>query len=290
MEKTKTHKMRDYVMLTKFRLSALVIFSAVLGFFIGIDTEWTWISLTSLALGGALVTAGANGLNQVWEKDTDQKMRRTEDRPVASGRMASIEGFGISLGLGVSGVFLLYMGTNPLTALLSALALLVYVLVYTPLKRITPLAVFVGAFPGAIPPLLGYVAAHGTVTNEALMLFALQFIWQFPHFWAIAWRLNEDYERGGFFLLPFSSGRSRENAFQILMYTLALIPMSFIPLWFGYLHGITTIVLVLAALAFAYPAVRLYFSCSMKDATNLMFASFVYLPVMQIAYLLDRFL
>jgi protoheme IX farnesyltransferase len=290
MEKTKPQKMRDYVMLTKFRLSALVIFSAVLGFFIGVDTEWTWTSLAALALGGSLVTAGANGLNQVWEKETDRKMRRTEERPVASGRMTVSEGLLVSLGLGLSGVVVLFLGTNPWTAILSAVALLVYVLVYTPLKRITPLAVFVGAFPGAIPPLLGYVAAHGAVTNEAIMLFALQFIWQFPHFWAIAWRLNEDYERGGFFLLPFSSGRSRENAFQILIYTLALIPMSFIPLWFGYLHPITTGVLVVAALGFAYPAVRLYFSCAMKDATNLMFASFVYLPVMQIAYLLDRFL
>ncbi len=277
-------------MLTKFRLSALVVFSAVLGFFIGIESDWTWTCLAALSIGGALVTAGANGLNQVWEKETDRKMQRTSDRPVASGRMASLEGLWVSLGLGVSGVILLYVGTNALTAVLSAVALLVYVLLYTPLKRVTSLAVFVGAFPGAIPPLLGYVAAHGFITNEGLMLFALQFIWQFPHFWAIAWRLNDDYEKGGFFLLPFSSGRSRENAFQILIYTLALIPMSFIPLWFGYLHMATTVVLVLSALAFAYPAVRLYFSCAMKDATNLMFASFVYLPVMQIAYLLDRFL
>lgn len=277
-------------MLTKFRLSALVVFSAVLGFFIGIESDWTWTCLAALSIGGALVTAGANGLNQVWEKETDRKMQRTSDRPVASGRMASLEGLWVSLGLGVSGVILLYVGTNALTAVLSAVALLVYVLLYTPLKRVTSLAVFVGAFPGAIPPLLGYVAAHGIITNEGLMLFALQFIWQFPHFWAIAWRLNDDYEKGGFFLLPFSSGRSRENAFQILIYTLALIPMSFIPLWFGYLHMATTVVLVLSALAFAYPAVRLYFSCAMKDATNLMFASFVYLPVMQIAYLLDRFL
>lgn len=283
-------RLREYAVLTKMRLASLVIVSAVLGFFIGAADEWTWNTLLALFIGGTCITGSANGLNQVWEKNTDRLMSRTSDRPLPAGRMGQAEALTVSITLGLFGFGIMLLGTNPLCAWLSMAALLVYVFLYTPLKRITPLAVFVGAFPGAVPPLLGYTAATGGIPNEALMLFALQFMWQFPHFWAIAWRADQDYKKGGFVLLPFSSGHSRENAFQIMLYTCSLIPLSLLPYWLGYIHLLPTVILVTASVLFAIPAIRLYFSCSMKDATRLMFASFFYLPVIQLAYLLDVYL
>jgi heme o synthase len=193
-----------------------------------------------------------------------------------------LEAYILVIVFAVTGTLFLWFGTNPLCALLSVSSLVLYAFAYTPLKRISSIAVFVGAIPGALPPLLGYVAATGTIDYFAMLLFAGQFMWQFPHFWAIAWRLNEDYGKAGFSLLPFKSGHSKQNAFQILIYTLFLIPVSIIPVFMGYTNPISGIIIGLSGVAFLIPAIWLYKSLSMKAASALMFSSFLYLPVVQI--------
>jgi heme o synthase len=284
--KSRSNKLRDYAVLTKLRLASLVIVSAGFGYFIGTDSADMKV-LLSLLVGGTLVTMGANGMNQVWERVSDALMERTRNRPIPSGRMGWLEAWLVSVAFAAGGVIILFLGTNNLTAFFSLGALLSYVFVYTPMKRVSPMAVFVGAFPGAAPPMLGWIAATGEITHEGWILFALQFVWQFPHFWSIAWRLDSDYRKGGFYLLPFSDGHSQRNAFQILLYTLALLPLSWLPFWFGYLNLGSTLIIFLASVGFAIPALQLYFSLNMKDATKLMFASFVYLPVILTAYLIN---
>ncbi|MDX5319829.1 MAG: protoheme IX farnesyltransferase, partial [Bacteroidota bacterium] len=177
---------------------------------------------------------------------------------------------------------------NPLSGWLALASLVSYAFFYTPLKRISPIAVFVGAFPGAIPPMLGYVAVTGSIDAIAIALFSIQFFWQFPHFWAIAWILDEDYKRAGYRLLPSFEGRGKRSARQMMWYTFVLIPMGFLPYSLGVSGLISGIVASAAALAFLYYAIKLYRSCSDKDAKVLMFASFLYLPVVLVAFVLDK--
>jgi protoheme IX farnesyltransferase len=281
-------RFKDYVLLTKLRLSALVIISALFGYLIALKGALVdWSVLVGLMVGGALVTMGANGMNQVLERVSDALMDRTRNRPIPAGRMGFREGWFVSMALGLLGFVVLWYTTHAVTAILSIASLLVYVLVYTPMKRMTSIAVFVGAFPGAVPPLLGWVAATGSISHEALVLFFLQFIWQFPHFWSIAWRLEEDYKKGGFYLLPFNGGRDRKNAFQILLYTFFLLPMSWLPYYFGYMTLLGGGLLFGLSVLFLWPSVVLYFSLKNSAATQLMFASFFYLPLLLIIYLLN---
>jgi protoheme IX farnesyltransferase len=180
---------------------------------------------------------------------------------------------------------------NPLAGILGFAALVLYVAVYTPLKRVTPFAVFVGAIPGAMPPMLGCVAAttgFGQITHLAWIMFAVQFIWQFPHFWAIAWRINDDYLKAGFKMLPSPGGRNKASAFQIVVYAIGLIPISVLPTFFGFTGHIAAAVAVVAGVVFAMQAIKLYQTLSGEDAKNLMFGSFIYLPVVQLAYLIDK--
>lgn len=273
-------KGKDILAFTKLRLASLVIFSAVLGYVIGAE-QINWLEFSALALGGTMITAASNGMNQILERLPDGMMERTRNRPLPTGRMSQGFAWALSLSLAVTGALILWMFTNPLTCLISILALLSYVLFYTPLKSKTPLAVFVGAFPGAAPPLLGYVAATGTIDAVAVLLFSMQFMWQFPHFWAIAWRLDEDYRKAGFNLLPFPNGRSKANAFQILLYSLCLIPVGLAPFWLNMIGIWPMLGLLLAGLIMVLPAARLYLYDDMKDAKRLMFASFLYLPMIQ---------
>lgn len=271
---------------TKFRLAALVIMSAVLGYLIGSDTV-DYLELTLLTLGGAFITGAANGLNQIAEKDVDKLMSRTQNRPLPTGRMTVREAYTVCLAMAGSGAVMLWVGTNWLCAVLSLSAMLMYAYVYTPMKRISPIAVFIGAIPGALPPLLGWVAARGFIGYEALVLFIIQFFWQFPHFWAIAWRSHEDYTKAGFYLLPLKSkdpskGLSRDNAVIILFYTLMCVIAGLLPYFFGYCGLVSTIIITVAGIYFSYTSTRLLISCSMKDATSVMFASFFYLPVVQL--------
>jgi protoheme IX farnesyltransferase len=277
-------KVKDYVILTKFRLSALVVVSALAGYLVAAPAV-DGLSLLYLLVGGFLVTGSSNAFNQVIEREFDKNMERTKNRPIAAGRMSVTEGLIASFLMGIAGIFLLYM-LNPLSAVLGFLALFMYVVLYTPLKRVTPWAVFVGAFPGAIPPMLGYIAFTGTFDLTAGMLFFVQFMWQFPHFWAIAWKIDDDYKKAGFSLLP-TGKRDKGSAFQIMFYSLILIPVSLFPWVFGLAGLFAASISLVAGTLFYLAAVRFYRSMEMKHATFLMFASFFYLPIVQYAYVID---
>jgi protoheme IX farnesyltransferase len=274
----------------KLRLAALVVVSA--GICYGLAaTTFDWGVFGWLILGGTLLTGASNGFNEVIERELDALMERTKTRPLPTGRMSVAEAVIVATLTAAAGIGILGMLINPMSGILGLIALLSYVLAYTPLKRVTPFAVFVGAIPGAIPPMLGCVAAtegFGEVTHLAWLMFAVQFIWQFPHFWAIAWRVHDDYLRAGFKMLPSTGGRDRASAFQIVIYTLGLIPISLLPTFFGFVGNIAAVVAVVAGGIFAKQAIDLYRSLSAEDAKRLMFGSFFYLPVVQLAYLFDK--
>jgi len=281
-------KITDYAVFIKLRLSMLVVFSAVIGFALISRGSMDWAKAAWLTLAGFLVTGSANGFNQIIEKGYDKIMDRTSMRPLPQERMSVSEATVFASAIGTIGLMILWFFLNPLSSILSALSIALYVLAYTPLKRVSPFAVMVGAFPGAFPPLLGAIAAtegFGTVPYEGLVLFALQFIWQFPHFWAIAWVMDEDYKKAGFRLLP-SGERNKASAFQVVVYTLFLLLISMVPVFFGMTStAVAPVVILICGLVFFYYAVKLYKDCSVKAAQKVMFGSFAYLPLVQLAIL-----
>lgn len=287
-------KISDYAQFIKLRLASLVVLSAAIGFVIGCHTnnlEVNWSKMLMLIIGGFLVTGSSNGFNQIIEKDPDKLMDRTQNRPLPQERMSVNESFVLAGIMGIAGVAILWFFMNPLSGILGTLALILYTVVYTPLKRITPFAVFVGAFPGAIPPLLGVVAAtegFGNIPLQAWILFVGQFIWQFPHFWAIAWVLDEDYKKAGFNMLPSIGGRDKSSAFQILVYTLFLFPMSLLPVLFGMSGSVSVIIISVCSIFFIWQAYTLYKECTVEAARKLMFGSFVYLPAVQLAVMFGK--
>src|SRR5690554_4324979 len=283
---TAMHKVRDIGLLTKVRLALVVVISAVAGYFMG-PGEFSLIQLMLLIVGGFLVTGASNAFNQAIEHNLDRLMDRTRERPIPAGRMSIGESIAIASVFAIAGIVCLAM-INWLSAVLGFLALFVYVAVYTPLKQITPWAVFVGAFPGAIPPMLGYIAASGSFGLEPGILFVVQFIWQFPHFWAIAWVVDEDYSKAGFSLLPSTGRKDKSSAFQILLYSLFLIPASLLPWMFEMTGNWSAVPVVMLGVAFAYLAFRLMRTCERRDARILMFASFIYLPLVQLLYVIDK--
>lgn len=290
-EEKSSSRMKDLAMLFKLRLTFLVVISAVLGYFMGTSTA-DWSKLAALAIGGILLTGGSNGLNQVIEREWDKLMLRTMHRPIPAGRMHVREGIIISLIAGIAGIVVLWTCINTAAGVLGLLAFFMYVAIYTPLKRISSLAVFVGAFPGAIPPMLGYVAATNDYGIEAGLLFAMQFMWQFPHFWAIAWVAHDDYVRGGYKLLPFNEGRTKNTAYQILLYSLFLIPVSLLPWAIPFekplIGNLAAAVACICGAVMAWFAFKLVRSCDMADARKVMFTSFFYLPVVQLFYVIDK--
>jgi len=280
-------KITDYAQLTKMRLASLVVFSALTGYFFAVSfSDAVWLDILFLVVGGFMVTGSSNAFNQIIERDFDKLMKRTAERPIPDGRMESAEAFMLAGILGITGVVILWFGLNPLSGLLGTLALILYVAVYTPLKRKGPIAVFVGAFPGAIPPMLGYVAATNDFGLIPGVLFATQFIWQFPHFWAIAWKADDDYTKAGFRLMPSASGKSTTSAFYILIYTIFLIPISLFPIIFTTVSALVMTLVALAGMGFTWYAIRLFNTKSDSAALKLMFASFVYLPIVQLLYLI----
>jgi protoheme IX farnesyltransferase len=278
-------KFKTYLIFIKFRLSFLVILSAISGYLFAGGVNLTELSF--LIIGGILVTGASNGANQIWEQNLDKLMNRTNRRPLPLGLMSNREAYAIVIISLVVGIALLYL-INIYSALLGLFAFVSYVFVYTPLKQVSPWAVFVGAFPGAIPPFLGAIAATNDFGLLPGVLFFVQFTWQFPHFWAIAWILHEDYQRAGFYLLPSKSGKSKFSAFQIMVYSLALIPFSLIPWLMGWCGNITLIVASVLGILFFVYSYRLYSTLEDKDARKLMFASFVYLPIIQFVYVFDK--
>jgi protoheme IX farnesyltransferase len=281
----KPSKFKTYLVFTKFRLSFLVILSALTGYLFAGGKDLTEIAY--LMLGGTLVTGASNGANQIWERNLDKIMNRTNRRPLPTGEMSLKEAFIIVILFLFIGTYLLWL-INLKSAVLGLLAFLSYVFVYTPLKQVTPWAVFVGAFPGAIPPFLGAIAATDAFGFVPGVLFFVQFTWQFPHFWAIAWVLYDDYKKAGFSLLPSKEGKSKASGFQIMAYSLALIPFSLMPWLLGWTGVVTLISASLLGIWFFYLSYKLFHSCETADARKLMFASFVYLPIIQFIYVFDR--
>lgn len=291
-------KLADYASLTKLRLASLVVYSAGLGYGIAlltsevfpnankVDASFSWITFLYILIGGFLVTGSSNGFNQVIERESDKKMTRTQNRPLPSGRMQVPEAIIVSSLIGIIGLFLLYQ-INYISFALGLIALVSYVAIYTPLKKITPISVFVGAFPGSIPPMIGYIAATGEFGFEPGMIFLVQFVWQFPHFWAIAWKGSEDYAKGGYRMLPFGDDKDKRTAFIILFYTLFVIPAGMLP-WVFEISGLVSMILSVAlGIYFIRPAIKLYQSLEDEDALKLMFASFSYLPLIFLFYYLD---
>lgn len=278
-------KVKMYMDFTKFRLSALVILSALSGYlFVGASDG---IEMVWLMVGGFLVTAASNGSNQIWERELDRLMNRTGKRPLPTGDMGVREALIIVAFCLLTGLWML-LQLNLGSMLLGLAAYISYVFIYTPMKRITPWAVFVGAFPGAIPPMLGAVAGSDSFGLVPGVLFFVQFVWQFPHFWAIAWVVYDDYQLGGFSLLPSKSGRTKSSAYQIAAYSLMLIPFSLLPWAMGWTSYITLIIAGLCSLLFFLQSYKLLITCDTKDAKRLMFASFIILPVLQFLYVFDR--
>ena len=281
----KPSQFKIYLIFTKFRLSFLVILSALSGYLFAGGTDL--LEIFYLLLGGTLVTAASNGANQIWERDLDSLMKRTENRPLPRGWMSLNEAYLICIFSLIIGTILLLL-INWQSAALGFLAFITYVFIYTPMKRVSPWAVLVGAFPGAIPPFLGAIAATDHFGFLPGILFFVQFTWQFPHFWAIAWVLYDDYKLAGFSLLPSKSGRSKASAFQIMAYSLALIPFSLVPWLLGWTGSLTLYVAAGLGILFFLYAYKLFVNCETADARKLMFASFVYLPIIQFVYVFDR--
>lgn len=282
-------KLREVAVLFKLRLASLVVVSAILGYLLGIaEGGFSWLGIIGLTVAGTLLTGASNALNQVLEIREDGLMQRTSDRPLVRGTLSIPEAMFAALLAGGIGTALLWFQFGPLTGILGFMSLFMYVALYTPMKKHSPWAVFVGAFPGAFPPMLGFVAATGHFGLGPGLLFAMQFMWQFPHFWAIAWVLDDDYAKAGFRLLPSAGGRDRRSAFLILLYTLFVIPVGMLPWVFGTVGPLAMMVAVICGVVMLVPAVRLFLSQDKADARKLMFASFLYLPVVQLAYVLDR--
>ena len=271
------------------RLAISVVFSSVAGYFLGADSI-DLLTVVMLGVGGYCLVGASNAYNQILEKDLDLLMDRTRNRPVPSGRMSVNMAFFIASALTILGLVILYL-INPRTAMFGAISIFLYVSVYTPLKTKTPLSVFVGAFPGAIPFMLGWVAATGNFGIEPGTLFMVQFFWQFPHFWALGWWLYDDYKKGGFFMLP-TGKKDKGTAVQIVLYTVWTILVSLIPA-FGltgklYITPVSAILVLLLGLVMLYHALKLYKNRDGKSAKKLMLASVSYITLLQIIYVLDK--
>ncbi|MBD0824839.1 heme o synthase [Aestuariibaculum marinum] len=281
----------DFKEITKMRLALSVVFSSLAGYLLGVDTV-SYKTLLLLALGGYFMVGASNAFNQIIEKDLDALMNRTKNRPIPSGRMSVTTAFIIACVFTLLGIIILY-AINKQTAMFGAISIFLYTCVYTPLKTKTPLAVFVGAIPGAIPFMLGWVAATDDFGIEPGTLFALQFFWQFPHFWAIGWFLYEDYKKGGFFMLP-TGKQDKGTAVQIIMYTIWTILVSIIPV-FGFtgkleLSIVSAVIVFLLGLWMLYYAFRLFKIMTEKAARQLMLVSVSYISLIQIVYVIDKFI
>ncbi|MCC6682364.1 MAG: protoheme IX farnesyltransferase [Phycisphaeraceae bacterium] len=278
----------DYVELTKPRITLMVVITAAIGYAFGSSEVWDWPRFAAMIGGVGLACSGAAALNQVIEWRTDALMKRTANRPIPAGRVAARNGLLLGVLLSIVGVALLAISCNPLSSALCAATVLVYALLYTPMKRKSTLALEIGALPGAMPPVIGYAAAAGAVGEPALMLLAIMYVWQLPHFQAIAWLYREEYARAGLVMLPVIDPSGQRTFRQILMTTMLLIPLGVLPTAMG-VSGWTSYGITLACgLLFAAAAVALVFQPSRLRARRLFLTSLIYLPVVFAALLLDR--
>ncbi len=291
-------KLKDYLLLIKLSLSIMVVFSSVISYLLVPGIDFDVVRILLLFIGGLLVTGSANTINQVVEKDTDALMKRTAVRPIASGRMSPQEGWGFAILTGAIGVFILGHFFNWTAASIAAFSLFLYAFIYTPLKKVNSIAVLVGAVPGGLPCLIGWVAGFAPGEEISwtggIVLFLVQFFWQFPHFWAIAWIAHNDYSTAGFKLLPSDKGPTRFTAMQTIVYSLLLLPATVAPYFldiseFESIKGMIGFMLVILANIFmVLRSVALYKNMDIKSARGVMFGSYIYLPVVLLALLLSK--
>lgn len=281
-------KLKDYQQLMKFTLSFTVVFSSVVCYLLVPGITFDIISVLLLFAGGLLITGAANALNQIAEKDTDAIMKRTAQRPVASGRMTVDEAATFAVVAAVFGVFIIGIWLNWVAAGISLFSLFLYGFVYTPLKKVHSIAVLVGAIPGALPCLIGWAAGDPALGVGGWILFLLQFFWQFPHFWAIAWVVNEDYNRAGFRLLPAKGGPGKYAAVQSILYSVLLLPIGVLPYVFGMSGMVSLVVVAVANLGMLWQCVRLFKALDVQAARRVMFSSYIYLPVVLLALLANK--
>jgi heme o synthase len=283
-----TPLIKAYFKLTKFRLTSTVAFSSGMGYILAERGDVHWFNLSIFLLGGFCITVSANIINQIIERDSDKLMDRTASRPMPEGSIGLYQAIIAAIVFLIAGTVILALFSTPNALILSLVSLVIYSFVYTPLKTISPVAVFIGAFPGAFPPMIGWLAVTGEYGWEPGVLFAIQFFWQFPHFWAIAWVLDDDYKKAGIKLLPTKDGRNKHTATIIMSYTFCLLPISFLPYIFG-MAGITSAYIALACgVLFFLQTMYLWKECTVKAALLLMFGSFLYLPIVQIAFVLNK--
>lgn len=280
--------MRDYLELTKPRITILILICAAAGYWFGCGSAFRWPVLARALLGTALLASGTSALNQWYEADSDAKMRRTRRRPIPAGRMKRGHALVFGVLLAVAGFAALWYGTNPLAAVLGAFTLLTYLLLYTPLKQRSPACTIVGAIPGAMPPLIGYAAAGRGLDAAALALFAILFVWQFPHFDAIAWMYREDYARGGIRMLPVLDPDGRSTARRIVAGSLLLLPIGLLPPWLGMTGAAYTAAAIAGGLGMLYFAARLGWQRTAARAHAVLLASVLYLPALLGVMALDR--
>lgn len=291
---------KDYLALSKFTLSFTVVFSCVVCYLLSPNVLFDFKMIGLLFVAGMLVTASANAINQALEKNTDALMQRTKKRPVASGRMTQQHAFIFALVTGLSGTLMMWHYFNLTSALLSLFSLFIYGYIYTPLKTKNAVAVLIGGFPGALPCLIGWTAGFSEGGNNTwtggLILFAIQFIWQFPHFWAIAWVAHKDYSRAGFKLLPSATGPTKATALQVILYSVLMIPVGMLPFVMGnFVQGVDTIrgliafMIILGCNIFmVVQSIRLYKNMDAKSGRRVMFSSYIYLPIVLLTLLADK--
>ena len=288
-ERILVNKLRDYSQLIKPSLSIMVVFSSVISYLLAPKVvEYDWQMIVLLFVAGLLVTGSANAINQVVEKDTDAMMKRTAKRPVASGRMTAAEGWAFAIITGVIGVFMLGNFFNWLSAGIALFSLFLYAFIYTPLKKVSSISVLVGAVPGALPCLIGWAAGNDALSTGGWVLFLLQFMWQFPHFWAIAWIAHKDYTKAGFKLLPSELGPTKYTAIQTIIYSLLLIPVGVIPYFIGMSGTISLAIVAIANVFMVWRCVQLYRNMDVPSARRVMFSSYIYLPIVLLALLADK--
>jgi protoheme IX farnesyltransferase len=280
--------MKSYWTLLKPRLSFLVVLSTLLSYAYAVDEYPGWTAWLILGVAGFLITGAANASNQIIEKNLDALMLRTRNRPMPLGEVAPWQGMMFSFILLSLGVCALFVWFNPLAALLSLISFGLYAFIYTPLKPVTPLSVLIGAFPGALPVLVGCIAAGNQFHPDYFILFGIQFFWQFPHFWAIAWVLDEDYQRAGFRLLPFGREKDLTAAYYIFIYTVAMVLVSLFPSFLQLTGNWYTLTAAIGGIGFLLTTLIHMKSLSNNSARNVMFYSFFYLPVIQLLLAIDK--
>lgn len=276
------------MLLVKFTLSFTVVFSCVISYLLAPNIAFNFLSVLLLFTGGLLVTGAANAINQITEKDTDALMKRTAKRPVASGRMTVSEASTFAAVAAVTGALIIGYWFNWTAAVLSLFSLFLYGFIYTPLKKVHSVSVLVGAVPGALPCLIGWVAATDEMSAGGWVLFALQFFWQFPHFWAIAWVAHKDYSAAGFKLMPSDAGPTKYSAIQAIIYSLLMIPVGVMPYLIHMSGQVSLVIVFVANLYMVWQCIRLYREMNVRAARRVMFSSYIYLPIVLLSLLADK--